>query len=177
MIELARRNAREAGLRIPFIRAAWHELPVKVSRRFDFVMCQGNAIGHCRGEKSMIQALGGIRKVTRDGGHFYLDTRSWEWYRTQSAAWLPGSVLDDADGHHTIVFHVSIPRKWSDPHVTEVVRITEKQGEVAVRAHPLTFYAFRVSELRSRLRKAGFGQIETNYERGKSHYWMLCQAA
>ncbi len=176
MIKLARRNARDVGLRIPFTVAPWHELPAKFLRRFDFVMCHGNAIGHCRGENSMIQALKAIRKVTRDGGYFYLDTRSWEWFRTKSASWLPGLTRDDTDGHHTIIFHASIPRKWSEPHVTEVVHITEKQGKMEVQVQPVTFYAFRVNELRSRLRKAGFGEIETNYKKGSPHYWVLCRA-
>jgi len=39
MIKLARRNDCDAGLRIPFTVAALHELPAKISRRFDFVMC------------------------------------------------------------------------------------------------------------------------------------------
>lgn len=176
MIKLARRNAREAGLRIPFTVAAWHELPAKVSCRFDFVMCHGNVIGHCRGERSMLESLKAIRQVTRDGGHFYLDTRSWEWYRTTSTRWWPGVTRDDIDGHHTIIWHTTTPRKWSEPHVTEVVHITEKQGKMEVEVHPLTFYAFRVNELRSRLLKAGFGEIETNYKKGSSHYWVLCRA-
>jgi SAM-dependent methyltransferase len=176
MIKLARLNARDAGLRIPFTVAPWHELPARVSRRFDFVMCHGNAIGHCRGEHAMIKSLKAIRKVTRDGGHFYLDTRSWEWFRAKSALWLPGPTRDDTDGHHTIIFRAAIPRKWSEPHVTEVVHITEKQGKMEVQVHPVTFYAFRIHELRSRLRRAGFGEIETNYAMGSPYYWALCRA-
>lgn len=176
MIRLARRTAREAGLRIPFTVAPWHQLPAKVSRRFDFVMCHGNVIGHCRGERSMLESLKAIRQVTRDGGHFYLDTRSWEWYRTTSTRWWPGVTRDDIDGHHTIIWHTTTPRNWSEPHVTEVVHITEKQGKLDLEVHPLTFHAFRINELRSRLRRAGYGEIETNYKKGSSHYWVLCRA-
>jgi len=176
MIRLARSNAREAGLRIPFTVAHWHELASRVSRRFDFVMCHGNAIGHCRGERSMVQSLRAIRKVTRDGGHFYLDTRSWEWFRTRSALWWPGSSKQDRDGHHTIISHATIPKRWSEPHMIEVVHITELEGKITVTSHPVTFYAFRVAELRSRLRAAGFGRIQTNYKKGTPHYWMVAQA-
>jgi len=148
----------------------------QVSGSDPFYLLLPYAIGHCRGEKSMIQALGAIRKVTRDGGHFYLDTRSWEWFRTQPDSWFPGPTLDDTDGHHSVIFHVSIPSKWSEPHVTEVVHITEKQGKTEVEVHPVTFFAFRVNELRSRLRTAGFGKIETNYKKGNPYYWVLCRA-
>ena len=176
LIRQARSNARKAGLRIPLTVAAWHELPSKVSRRFDFVMCHGNAIGHCRGERSMIQSLKAIRKVTRDGGHLYLDTRSWEWFRTKSALWWPGSSKQDGDGHHTIISHATIPKKWSEPHVIEIIHITEKQGQLEVETHPVTFYAFRIAELRSRLRAAGFGRIQTNYKKGTPHYWVVARA-
>ena len=176
MIRLARHNAREAGLRIPFTVAPWHELPCKVSRRFDFVMCHGNAIGHCPGERSMVQSLKAIRTVTRDGGYFYLDTRSWEWFRTKSALWWPGKSQDDADGHHTIISHATIPKTWSEPHVIELIRITETRGQLDVEAHPVTFYAFKISELRSRLRAAGFGRIQTNYKKGTPHYWVVARA-
>lgn len=176
MIRLARDKARKAGLSIPFTAAAWHELPSKVSGRFDFVMCHGNAIGHCPGEVAMVQSLTAIREVTKDGGYFYVDTRSWEWFRTKSALWLPVTSQKDANGCHTIIWHATIPKTWSDPHIIEIVRITEKDGNVAVEPHPVTYYAFRVSELRSRLRRAGFAHIETDYREGDPHYWMVAQA-
>lgn len=175
MIRLARGNARKAGLRIPFTVAAWHELPAKVTQRFDFVMCHGNAIGHCHGERDMVQSLQAIRQVTRDGGYFYLDTRSWEWFRTTSALWWPGKSQHDPSGHHTIIFHATIPRKWSSPHVIEVIHTTENQGQMKVEAHPVTFYAFKISELFSRLRDAGFDKIETNYKKGMANYWVLAE--
>ena len=176
MIRLARGNASGVGLRIPFIVAAWHELPSKISRRFDFVMCHGNAIGHCRGERSMIQSLKAIREVTRNGGHFYLDTRSWEWFRTKSALWWPGKSCTNKDGHHTIISHATIPRRWADPHIIEVIHIVEKGRKTIVESHPVTFYAFKFSDLRSRLRRAGFDEVETNYKRGVPNYWVVAQA-
>ena len=89
MIRLARANARKAGVRIPFTLSAWHELPLRISKSFDFVMCHGNAIGHCRGERAMVRSLKAIRQVTRDEGHLHLDTRSWEWFRTRSGRFRP----------------------------------------------------------------------------------------
>ncbi len=98
MVRLARANARKAGVRVPFTVAAWHDLPSRVRGQFDFVMCHGNAIGHCRGERSMVQSLSAIRQVTRDGGHLYLDTRSWEWFRTKSRRFWPGKTTTDERG-------------------------------------------------------------------------------
>jgi 2-polyprenyl-3-methyl-5-hydroxy-6-metoxy-1,4-benzoquinol methylase len=103
MIKLARMNARKAGLHVPFTVTGWHDLPSKISKKFDFVMCHGNAIGHCRGERSMIQSLKAIRKVTKDTGYLYLDTRSWEWFRTKSGRFWPNKCLVDKDGRHTII--------------------------------------------------------------------------
>ena len=176
MVRLARANALKAGLRIPLTVAAWHELPYKMRRRFDFVMCHGNAIGHCRGERSMVQSLKAIRKVTHDGGHLYLDTRSWEWFRAKCARFWPGKSRDDADGHHTVISCATIPHKWSEPHIIEVVHAVEKDERMKVESHRVTFYAFKIAELFSRLRKAGFDHIDTDYRKGSAQYWIVAQA-
>ncbi len=178
MIRLARANARKAQHRIPFTVAPWHELPSKISRRFDFVMCHGNAIGHCRGERSMIQSLKAIREATKDGGHLYLDTRSWEWFRTKSGRFWPGRTTTEEDGRHTMIFAATIPRRWSEPHIIEVVHVVDKGGEmeVEVESYRVTFYAVKISARDSRLRKAGFGKTETNYKKGMANYWVLAKA-
>jgi SAM-dependent methyltransferase len=176
MIRLARANARKAQLRIPFTVAAWYELPSKISPRFDFVMCHGNAIGHCPGERSMVQSLKAIRKVTKVGGHLYLDTRSWEWFRAKSGRFWPNKSQVDENGRHTFISHATIPRKWSQPHIIEIVHVVEKGGKMKVESYPVTFYAFKISELFSRLRKAGFDKIETNYKKGMANYWVLVEA-
>jgi hypothetical protein len=52
----------------------------------------------------------------------------------------------------------------------------EKGGKIKVESHPVTFYAFRIGELFSRLRKTGFDRIETNYKKGMANYWVLAKA-
>ena len=45
-----------------------------------------------------------------------------------------------------------------------------------VETHPVTYYAFTMAELRSRLQRAGFGRIETDYRKGVPHYWVVAEA-
>ena len=176
MIRLARSRARRAGVEIPFTVAGWHELSSRIAGRFDFVMCHGNAIGHCQGEHAMLESLQAMRAVTKDGGYFYLDTRSWEWFRTRSARFWGTKSKIGKDRRHTIINVATIPRRWSGPHLVEVVHILDRDGELKVEGYPVTFYAFKIGELFERLRQSGFGSIETDYRRGNTQYWVVAQA-
>ena len=158
---MARGHAREAGLSIPFKVAAWHELPGKVQGKFDLVVCHGNAIGHCPGERAMVRSLKAIHQVTKSGGYLYLDTRLWEHFRTKEPRYRFGCFCEDEMGRHTIVFRNSVPRKWADPHLCEIIHITEKGGKASLNSYPVTFYAFKKPELLDRLRRSGFDPIET----------------
>jgi SAM-dependent methyltransferase len=176
MIDLARANARAAGVRIPFKVSAWHELPRKWCRRFDFVMCHGNAIGHAKGERAMLASFEAMRAVLRDGGTLYVDTRSWEWFRSRSPRYWPGRSVVEGGWRRTIVFRGAVPRRWAEPHVIEIIHIREAGDEVEVEGHPVTFYAFRYSELEKRLRKSGFGNIRTDFSKDREFYSVSAEA-
>jgi glycine/sarcosine N-methyltransferase len=177
MVALAKQHARESGLRIPFTIAGWSELPARVSGPYDFVMCHGNAIGHCHGKAAMVEAFLGMRAVAREGAWLYLDTRAWEWYRLNTRHYWPGATLDDADGHHTVLFGGVVPERWPAPHVIDTIHVVERDGDVCVDYYPVTFYAFKVDQLLECLRVSGFDHIETDYRAGQPRYTVLAQAA
>ncbi len=176
MIKLARANARKAGIRVPFTVSAWHDLPSKISRKFDLVMCEGNAIGHCPDKPAMADSLQCMRALTDDGGHVYIDTRSWEWFRSNTRRVWPAGSLDDEEGHHIIIQVATVPRRWAQPHVIEVVHINERPDALTVDSYPVTFYAFRIEQLFECLRVAGYDNIETDYEKGRARYYVVARA-
>ena len=175
LIKLARKNARSEGLSIPFKVAGWHELPSKLNRKFDFVMCHGNAIGHCRGERMMLGALRGMRAVTKPGGYLYVDTVSWEYFRTRQPKYRPGPTAKDSDGQHTIIYRTSVPRNWSEPHISEPIHIVKKGSDVSVRHFTVTFYAFRRAELLDRLGRSGYSDFEVENV-GEAGYSVVARA-
>jgi glycine/sarcosine N-methyltransferase len=176
MITLARANAKKAGVKVKFAVAAWHQLPERCSRRFDLVMCHGNAIGHCHGERAMLKSLRAMREMARVGAYLYLDTRSWEWARTKCPRFFPSRYRKDIDGDHTVVTCRTTPKSWHDPHRFEMVHIVQNNGKIEIRSYPITFYAFKISDLLDRLHRSGFGNIKTDYNKNNPYYSVVAQA-
>ena len=170
MIRIARRRARTLGLKPSFAIAEYAELPGKLHQRFEVVVCVGNAIGHCRGERGMLAALRGMHAVLKPGGTLLLDTRCWETYRRQRTrfdAFAPKTV----EGERLVWLNVRhYARRFADPHLIEVVIITEREGLASVCSFPITYYPFRVVDLKRRLRAVGFEDILTTYQEDSDWY-------
>jgi len=176
MIRIARRHARELASNAQFTVAAWHDLPRKVPRRFDVVLCTGNAIAHCHGEREMLHALRGMYAVLKPGGALYLDTRCWEDYRRRRVRFdtFNAKVIN---GERLIWLNVRhYPPRFTDPHLIEVVVITEQGGGTAVKSFPVTYYPFRAEDLTRRLRAAGFDETRTDFDADAPSYHVTCRA-
>jgi len=177
MIRVARRRARTLGMKPKFAVAEFAELPRKLHQRFDLVVCVGNAIGHCHGERGMLAGLRGIHAVLRPGGALLLNTRCWETYRKQRIrfdTFAPKTV----DGERLIWLNVrDYPRRFTDPHLIEVVVIAEREGQASVRSFPITYHPFRVVDLKRSLRAAGFEEIRTTYQKDGNWYEAVARRA
>ncbi len=158
-IRIARRHARELASDARFTAAAWAELPHKVRRGFDLVICAGNAIGHCRGAREMLAALRGMHAVLNPGGLLYLDTRRWENRRRAKVRFQAFRAKLVGGERVTWLLVNDYPRRFEAAHLIEVVVLRERQGATAVRSFPVTYYPFRRSEIKQRLRIAGFTNI------------------
>jgi SAM-dependent methyltransferase len=177
MIRVARRRTRTLGLKPRFAVAQFAELPRKLHRRFDLVICAGNAIGHCRGERGMLAGLRGIHAVLRPGGALLLDTRCWETYRKQRVrfdTFAPKTV----EGERLTWLNVRhYPRQFTAAHLIEVAIVSEREGQTSVRSFPVTYYPFRVVDLKRRLRAAGFEEIHTTYQKDANWYKAVARRA
>ncbi len=146
----------EVGLPARFSVAAWNELPERSARQFDLVLCLGNAICHCRNERDMLASLRAMHAVLKPGGKLHLDSRAWEDYRKRRVrfdAFAPKEV----DGERLLWLNVRhYPARFSDEHLTEVVIVSEREGKSSCRVFPVRFYPFRATDLKRRLRAAGF---------------------
>jgi SAM-dependent methyltransferase len=78
MVEAAAARFRREGLAIPVQRCLWADLPAAIGERFDVVLCTGNALVHAAGRDAMVEALTGLRRMARPGGHVVVDSRDWE---------------------------------------------------------------------------------------------------
>jgi 2-polyprenyl-3-methyl-5-hydroxy-6-metoxy-1,4-benzoquinol methylase len=175
MIRIAKQHAREFHLPARFAVCAWADLPQKVRRQFGLVLCAGNAIGHCRNGREMIRALRAMHDVLKPGGVLHLDTRWWERYR-ESKDRFSTFRAKTVDGERLIWLNVRhYPRRFQDPHLIEVVVVTVgADGATSTESFPVTYYPFRVGELKRRLRAAGFRDLEVGL-RGDAWYSVTAQ--
>jgi len=177
MIRVARRRARTLGMKPKFAVAEFAELPQKLHRRFNLVICEGNAIGHCHGERGMLAGVRGIHAALRPGGTLLLNTRCWETYRKQRIrfdTFAPKTV----EGERLIWLNVRhYARRFTAPHLIEVVVISEGEGQTTVRSFPVTYHPFRVVDLKRRLRAVGFEDIRTTYQRDANWYKVVARRA
>ena len=170
MVAEAQRRAREARLDVPFAACAWEDLPEHFAEPFDLAFCMGNAIGHCRGEADMLRSLAGIHAVLKPGGCLVLDTRNWEWMWARKQRFHTFGVRV-RDGVRCIPLCVwTLPERWGEPFVVEVVFLLESAGEVTLRCYPVTYHPFPVAQLLAALEAVGFGDIESSYAVSEAGY-------
>src|SRR5260221_1120801 len=78
MVEGAAARFQRERLAIPLMHCRWADLPAATGERFDVVLCVGNSLVHAAGRDAMVQALTGLRRMARPGGHVVIDSRNWE---------------------------------------------------------------------------------------------------
>jgi len=176
MIAMARHNAAEAGLDVPFVRSAWSELPERLTRRFDLVFCGGNAIGHCRDADEMVASLRGMRGVLRPGGRLAIHSCNWEKIRGDRAHVQKLAVRSRGGQRCMPTCLWNLPERWQEPHVVDVGLLFERNGHLDVRHYPVTYYPFRFEEILDRLVAAGFDNIETDYTPAADAYTVTAAA-
>ena len=170
MIARAREHARAEGLDVPFTVCSWVELPDRFERKFDLVLCCGNAIGHCSSDDEMLRSLQGMRAVLKDSGRLLIDSRNWKKLLAERPRFTAFGVRE-REGLRCIPFYVwTFPDRPRGPVLVEVVFLFDRDGKVHLKSHRVTYYPFQVEELLDRLEKAGFTEPSTEYADDKDVY-------
>src|SRR2546429_3485796 len=69
MIKQAAARVRREQLEIPVRRCLWADLPRTLAERFAILRCVGNSLVHAAGQDAMVDALTGLMRMARPGGH------------------------------------------------------------------------------------------------------------
>ncbi len=100
MVELARENTRKAGYSIEVSVSSWAELPEKVSRRFDAVLCIGNSLPYVIDEGDLRKSLRGLWSCVKDGGILLVQFKNFEKLRRAGERFLP--IVSTEGPHETV---------------------------------------------------------------------------
>jgi SAM-dependent methyltransferase len=178
MTAAAAARFRSERLDIPLVRSLWADLPAAVAERFDVVLCIGNSLVHAGGRDAMIQALTGLREMTRPGGHVVVDSRNWEKLHAEHRV---VQLADRAVTRHgrrcTVLYAWEIPDRLDQEHVAHIVLIFEDGDRLKPREYRIGFHPFTAGELRERLQAAGLREVDNDFDDARDRYAITAVAA
>jgi SAM-dependent methyltransferase len=178
MVEGAAARFRREGLAIPLLRSTWADLPAATGERFDVVLCVGNSLVHAAGHDTMVQALTGLRRMARPGGHVVIDSRNWEkLHAERQIVQVAKRVVNRAGRRCVVLYAWEIPDRLGDEHIAHMVFIFDNDGQVEPHEHQITFRPFTISELRHRLEPAGLREVDTDFDASRDRYSVVTVTA
>ncbi len=171
MVEGAAARFRRERLAIPVLHCRWADLPTATGERFDVVLCAGNSLVHAAGRDAMVQALTGLRRMARPGGHVVIDSRNWEKLHAQRRIVQVADRVVTRGGRRCFVLYAwEIPDRLGDEHIAHLVFVFENGGQIEPHEHEITFRPFTFSELRERLELAGLTEVDTDFDDSCDRY-------
>ena len=171
MVEEAAARFRRERLSIPAVCSTWADLPAATSERFDVVLCIGNSLVHAAGRDAMVQALAGLRRMARPGGHVVVDSRNWERLHAERQIVQVAERVVTRGGRRCVVLYAwEIPEGLHDEHIAHMVFVFEDGDQVEAHEHRIAFRPFTISELRERLELAGLREVDTDFDASRERY-------
>ena len=85
MLALARRRAREAGVRVRPVRATFDQIHRRIRRAFDGVFCVGNSLALAGSPDAARSALAAFAGLLRPGGRLLVQVINFEQVREQAS--------------------------------------------------------------------------------------------
>jgi SAM-dependent methyltransferase len=181
MITEAAARFRREHLAIPVRRSLWADLPATlpatVAERFDVVLCVGNSLVHAAGQDAMVEALTGLRRMARPGGHVAIDSRNWEKLHAERRIVRVAPRVLTRDGRRCLSFYAwEIPERLHDEHVAHIVFVFEDADRAGTHEYLVPFRPFTVAELRERLELAGLREVDTDFDDSRDQYCVIAEA-
>jgi glycine/sarcosine N-methyltransferase len=177
MVEAAAARFRREGLAIPVQQCLWADLPDTIDERFDIVLCTGNALVHAVGPEAMVQALTGLRRMARTGGHFVIHSRNWEKLHAERRIVQVANRVRTRDGRRCVVLYAwEVPADLGQEHIAHIVFLFEDGGQIETHEHRVALLPVTLGELRERLEIAGLREVGTDFRETADQYVMIAMA-
>ena len=178
MVTEAAARFRREQLAIPVRRCLWADLPDTLAERFDIVLCVGNSLVHAAGRDAMVEALTGLRRMVRPGGHVVIDSRNWEKLNAERRIVRVANRVLTRHGRRCLNFYAwEIPERLQDELVAHIVFVFENGEETETHEYPISFRPFTVAELRERLELAGLREVDTDFDASGDRYAVVAVAS
>jgi hypothetical protein len=119
----------------------------------------------------MVQALTGLRRMARPGGHVVVDSRNWEkLHAERQIVQIADRVVTRGGRRCLVIYAWEVPDRLGDEHIAHLVFVFDNGGQIEPYEHVVTFRPFTISELRTRLELAGLRQVDTDFDSSADRY-------
>ena len=177
MADVAAARFRREDLEIPLLRSGWTDLPAATGQRFDAVLCIGNSLVHAAGRDAMVEALTGLRRMARPGGHVVIDSRNWEkLHADRQIVQVADRVVTRGPRRCVVLYAWEIPDRLGEEHIAHLVFVFEDGDRIESHDHVIAFRPFTLSELRERLELAGLREVDTDFDTSRGRYAVVTVA-
>lgn len=161
MIEVARRNAAQAGVQADFYVAGFGELEGVLGPPYDAVLCLGNSLPHLLSREALAAALADFAAVLHPGGLLLVQNRNFDAVLAEQGRWMEPQSAQEGEREWLFVrFYDFRADGLIDFNILTLAR--QSGGAWAQRRSLTQLYPLRQSELEATLIAAGFTQV-TSY--------------
>jgi len=123
-----------------------------------------------------VSSLRGIRGALKKDAMFVLDSRNWEKLRADRIRFMVLGIRVRNGVRCIPVYTWNFPPRHDGEISVEVLLIFEEAGALCHEYFPpLVYYPFSFEALCARLGKAGFTDIESDFERDKAVYRVIAR--
>ncbi len=164
MVETARKNARDAGVRARFEVADFGGLRPRFGGLFDAVTCIGNSLPHLLDDESLRTCLADFAALLVPGGVLVIQNRNYDRLLRERQRFMPPVSRVEGDGETLFLRITEYPPAGAP--ADEVIDFTlltlrRRSGEWSVNAQSTPLRAMRRSTLETALSKAGFASVRS----------------
>jgi glycine/sarcosine N-methyltransferase len=171
MVAMAAARFEREHLEIPLARCLWADLPATIGERFDVVLCLGNSLVHTASREAMVEALTGLRRMARPGGHVVVDSRNWEMLHAERRMVRVADRAVTRNGRRCVTLYAwDIPERLDQEHVADIVFLFEDGDRIEPHEYRIGFRPFTHGELRERLAEAGLREVDTDFDEARDQY-------
>ena len=176
MVEVAAARFRREGLAIPVQRCLWADLPAAIDERFDVVLCTGNALVHAAGREAMVQALTGLRQMTRPGGHVVIHSRNWEKLHADRRIVQAANRVRTRSGRRCVLLYAwEVPVHLDQEHIAHIVFLVEDGDRIEPHEYRISLLPITLAELRERLELARLREVSTDFGEAADEYVVVAR--
>ncbi len=174
MLIQAKNYLDSMGISLPLIQCDWKELSIKISERYNLVLCTGNSISHCLDSSEMDQSIDGMTEMLTHSGTLVVTSRNWEQIVEDNPRfWVMSSHLHD--GKRITPIYVWDLKGMNEKSTIEILFVEDNNGDTTFEAYTVNLRPFPQQQLLESFRKSSLSDIQVIPDKKDTWYWVTAK--